>query len=215
MTKRLMLLTVTVCLLIASAFAQDAGSKKKSLDQVLASQNENLLLLGMERGNDKVKADCLSALAKKYEGGGSSDTNSLAKIIQYAGYGVNYAAAIRGFQQDSTWIVRREAAIALARIKSDKAVPNLIDVLRREREPIVKINIIFALGEIGSPIAVPVLLDTLRLAQQQNVLYEAVVSLGKIGDKSAFVELLNIAQEDRNLDVVRQASVEAIDKIKW
>lgn len=212
-------------LLTAMVFAQKAGEdgtpqaggsgKKKTLEQVLTGQNENLLLMALERGNDKVKAECLAALAKKYESGGKADDSSLDKIILYAGYGVNYSAAIKGFQQDSTWLVRREAAIALARIRSEKAVRNLVDVLRREREPLVKVNIIFALGEIGNPGAVSVLLDTLRLSQQQNILYETVVALGKIGSKEAFVELLNVAQEDRNLDVVRQASVEAIDKIKW
>lgn len=202
--KRVFVLFALIILSTGSLVAQ------KTLEEVLLGSDERLLLLAIRQGEDSVKQQGIKAIGEK----GTASADSLDIVIKYSGYGVNYSVPGSTFQ-DTSWLVRREAALALAKLKAEEGVQNLVDVLRQERRSSVKVAQIYALGEIGDPAAVNVLLDQVRFSREQNIIYTAVVSLGKIGDKSSFVELLNVAQEDRHLETVRQAAVEALDKIKW
>lgn len=201
--KKLVIIGCAVLIAMSVGYA-------KTLEEVLISKDENLLISGIETAEDDVKVKCIDALGEKQTAG----TNAIRILRLYSGYGLTYAVANR-FNQGGSWKVRRASALALAKLKAEEAVVDLVTVLRQERRPDVKVAIVYALGEIGSPKAVNVLLDQLRFASEQNIIYSAVIALGKIGDRRAFVELLNIAQNEKNFDVVRQAAVDALDKINW
>lgn len=203
--RRKLIYALVLLFTAGALFAQD----NKNLDEVLSSKGENLLIMAIQGGTDDVKAQCIKALGDK----DTASASAIHVIIQYSGYGVNYGMKKRF--QDTSWIVRSEAALALGRLKAKEAVLNLIGVLREEKVTQVKAAIIRALGLIGDNRAVPVLIHQLRFAKEEYLIYETIIALGRIGDKAAFVELLAAAQDDKRTDLVRQEAIKSIDKIKW
>lgn len=88
------------------------------------------------------------------------------------------------------------AADALGKMKSNAAVPKLLDVLRH-RGP-EQISIIYALGRIGNPAAVPALLEELR-GKNPFISSSAAEALGKIGNRAAVPGLLKALESESGL----------------
>lgn len=104
--------------------------------------------------------------------------------------------------RDAEWPVRKAAAEALGRIRSEQAVEPLIAILQWENEEsAVKQSAAWALGENGSEKAVPILISLMK-DKDGPVRSAAAYALGKIGSEKAVPELID-ALEDNDPDVRR------------
>ena len=95
-------------------------------------------------------------------------------------------AVFRRALADPDSSVRREAALALGRIRNPAAVPLLAPLLR-DPDSLVQATTIFALGLLGDQRAVPLLLDRARdgLALAGPAAMELVTSMARLGGEEA------------------------------
>lgn len=89
------------------------------------------------------------------------------------------------------WHVRLRTVEALGILKSQTAVPALLDHLNQEPDTAVRQDMIRALGEIGDVRAVPPLL---ALLDDRRVKRQVIDALGKLGDPAPIPALIHIIQ---------------------
>lgn len=116
---------------------------------------------------------------------------------------------VRGLKDESVR-VRVCSAIALNKIKNPLAVESLIETYKREKQPIVRQNVVEALGEIRDPRAIETLCEALT-DETQFVRAAAAISLSKIPSTSAVDPLIQRLKDE--LPVVRKATLKALSKI--
>jgi hypothetical protein len=114
-------------------------------------------------------------------------------------------------QDDESEAVREAAARALARTRTEIAIPPLARALREDARQQVRVAAAEALGALGSERAVPALVGALRDGEPA-VRVTAVEALGAIGGRQAVVALLEAAAGDRDPQV-RQAAAEAVRRL--
>jgi aminopeptidase N len=113
-------------------------------------------------------------------------------------------ALYKALDNDPFWGVAKEAARALAKIKTPKAQAALLKALPQARHPKTRRAVIKALGEFKDPQVVQALKSTLSADESIFVEAEAARSLGRTKSASAFEELCAVLTErDSWHDVVR------------
>lgn len=95
--------------------------------------------------------------------------------------------AISLFDDDSG--VRERSAWALGELASTKAVENLLDRLRDEKQERVKTTVVQSLAKLKDSRATGLLLAQLKSKNDRSYKNEVVRSLGELGDKSALADL--------------------------
>jgi len=100
----------------------------------------------------------------------------------------------------------------LGEIKSNTALPYLIDMLQSEDNNYLKRNIIEAIGKIGDPDTLNILLDALN-DSNAGVRYKAAMALGRLGIKNAGPNLMD-KLNDPDERVVTE-SIESLTKIRY
>jgi HEAT repeat protein len=134
---------------------------------------------------------------------------AVVEIVRRNPQAIEPLMAALGDQRDS---VRMNAAKALGRIGNVRAVPGLIDLLRRDRDDYVRMAAAEALGLIGDPRAVPALIERVNqeggdLTSQRSIAV-AAEALGRLGDRRA-VPALRDALMDRS-EIIRMAAVTSL-----
>ncbi len=114
---------------------------------------------------------------------------------------------------DENESVRYQAVIALGQLGDTHTVPPLLELLKRQDDPLVRSEAAKALGLIGDPSALKILLSILKKEEDRFIKYHAVTSLGKIGDKKALKDLQKIVKEKKDARLVLR-SMEAIEAIQ-
>ena len=107
--------------------------------------------------------------------------------------------------------VRAKAAGALGRIKDEKAIIKLAEVLISEPVSFVRTRVAQALGAIGNPMVIHSLINLLK-DPEWWVRIRAVEALEQLGEKS--IPSLLIALEDEEKEVCRRAAM-ALEKIGY
>lgn len=107
--------------------------------------------------------------------------------------------------------VRWAAIDGLARRRHTAAARPLVEVLKRDRSPLVRIKAAGALGAVGERGAVPPLLHAVE--NDPHVAAYAALSLGQIADEVAIPTLKAAWQRARSTDGLRFAFVAAIGRI--
>ncbi|MGC9780794.1 MAG: HEAT repeat domain-containing protein [Candidatus Heimdallarchaeota archaeon] len=114
---------------------------------------------------------------------------------------------------DENESVRYQAVIALGQLGDSHAVPPLLELLKRQDDPLVRSEAAKALGLIGDPSALKILLNILKKEDDRFIKYHTVTSLGKIGDKKAIRDLQKIVKKKKDHRLVLR-SMEAIEAIQ-
>ncbi len=108
------------------------------------------------------------------------------KLQALSGDGVNpFIIAL----SDEDWRLRKEAAEALGKLKDERAVQHLSEVLLNDKDADVRRAAAWALGEIGSPDAISALVRALD-DEDRGVRESAVDALAKIGALDALLSAL-------------------------
>ncbi|HWL23390.1 MAG TPA: tRNA epoxyqueuosine(34) reductase QueG [Ureibacillus sp.] len=68
--------------------------------------------------------------------------------------------------------IQRNAIIALAHFKEESAVPDLIDIMKKDERPVMRGTAAWAIGKIGGPLAENALLSALEVEKDEQVLSE-------------------------------------------
>ncbi len=107
--------------------------------------------------------------------------------------------------------VRAKAAGALGKIKDDRAVFRLLELLLSDPVPFVRIRVSQALGSIGHPAVIDYLINVLK-DPEWWVRVRAVEALEKLGEKA--VSALLVALEDEDMEVRKRAAM-ALERIGY
>jgi HEAT repeat protein len=107
--------------------------------------------------------------------------------------------------------VRARAAAALGKIKDDRAVHRLLELLISDPVPFVRVKVSQALGRIGHPAVIDYLITTLK-DPEWWVRVRAVEALEKLGEKA--VAALLPALEDEDGEVRKRAAM-ALERIGY
>jgi cyclophilin family peptidyl-prolyl cis-trans isomerase/HEAT repeat protein len=115
---------------------------------------------------------------------------------------------------DTNPTIRRRAALSLGRIGDERAIPALLEALKKDKDSDVRQMVAFALGEIESPAGanalIAVLDDTGELGE---IRARAVEALGKIGAallSTAGDRTTPVKTEDKQLTQIRLAILDAL-----
>ena len=121
---------------------------------------------------------------------------------------------IRNLKNRDGWI-RSKAASRLGELKVKEAIDELVEILKEDRDSMVRSSAAAALGDFGREAkeAVEVLIDVMKRDQIIGVRLEAAVALGNIGDEDAVPALTKIALEDEDIRV-RSWAADALRKIR-
>lgn len=121
------------------------------------------------------------------------------------------------FLSDAHPIVRKRAALALGRIGDERALPQLAEALKLDKDNDVRQMCAFAIGEIESPAGVVALIAILDdTTQAAEVRARAVEALGKIGavllsnSASSGNQTVLPKVEDKTLTKIRLAVLDAL-----
>ncbi len=68
--------------------------------------------------------------------------------------------------------IQRNAIIALAHFKEEAAVPDLIDIMKKDERPVMRGTAAWAIGKIGGPLAEDALTDAREIEKDEEVLSE-------------------------------------------
>ena len=68
--------------------------------------------------------------------------------------------------------IQRNAIIALAHFKESSAIPDLIEIMKKDDRPVMRGTAAWAIGKIGGPEAEAVLLEQLKNEKDEEVLHE-------------------------------------------
>lgn len=68
--------------------------------------------------------------------------------------------------------IQRNAIIALAHFKEQSAVPDLIDIMKKDERPVLRGTAAWAIGKIGGPLAEDALLNALEREKDEAVIHE-------------------------------------------
>ena len=103
---------------------------------------------------------------------------------------------MRALLLDKSAAVRLRAALAAGRIGDDKAVPALVDLMRKDADNGVQAMAAFALGETEAPSAAEPLIEivTRKEVQPANLRARAVEALGKI---AAALTAIDLVEQER------------------
>jgi HEAT repeat protein len=107
--------------------------------------------------------------------------------------------------------VRAEAAAALGKIKDNRAVAKLTEMVMSEQVPLVRKNVLQALGAINDPLAINALMSNLN-DPDWHVRMRAVEAFEQLG--GAAIPPLLIALEDENQDV-RGRAAQALENMHY
>ncbi|MBD3189532.1 MAG: hypothetical protein GF308_02760 [Candidatus Heimdallarchaeota archaeon] len=112
-------------------------------------------------------------------------------------------------------VVRSAAAKRLGELKSKEAVHALTEILKEDRDVLVRSSAASALGEIGSEAkeAVETLIKIMQKDRTIGVRLGAAVALGKIGSEEALPVLQKIIEEEKDT-ALRSWVAHAIRKIQ-
>jgi bilin biosynthesis protein len=165
---------------------------------------------------------------------GKPNVEELARIRDVDGL-------VQALQYKKDWEVRRDAAMALGKIKDERAVqpleyalvdkaehvrrsavkaltsmgmadPAVLKHFLSDESVLVRWETTRALGELGDPRAVEPLLEALE-DERVYVRRGAAWALGEIGDARAVGPLTRIARDKGNR--ISEIAVEALDRIEW
>ncbi len=112
-------------------------------------------------------------------------------------------ALIERLAKDPFWGVRKEAALKLGKITSQKAFFGLVDALRAEKDSRVRSGIATSLGHWRTEQAFQALSDLANKDPHEFVQRSAAESIGKTKSPKAYDALLKIAEKKSFLDQVR------------
>ena len=136
------------------------------------------------------------------------EQSPLGNLRYLAAHAVKWAdedlAFLIGMLSDSHTQVRFYATLGLRQLKARDALPQILDLLARERDEVVVGSILKMLGELGDSCVAPTLLDWTRAADDFHRL-DAMEALAKIGDERAVPIAQVMLREDRE-PVRRNAS---------
>jgi HEAT repeat protein len=153
----------------------------------------------------------------KLKGAGALPKPELLRIIEqsplghlryHAAYAVSWAAddlsLLIRMLTDSNTQVRFYATLGLRQLKARDALPQVLDLLAREKDALVIGSILKMIGEFGDPSTVPTLLGWTEAPDDFHRL-DAIEALAKIGDERAVSVAQAMLREDRR-PVRRRAS---------
>jgi HEAT repeat protein len=128
-------------------------------------------------------------------------------------------ALMEVFESDKTfrsdaWELRAEVAIALGKIKDERAVPFLVNRVSLEPDWVVRRHMAAAMGKLGTPACIERLSILVKTDTDPTVRNEAVKALGEIGTKDCFEPLL-YAYTHAPTEYIRQNALEGLKKIKF
>ncbi len=96
---------------------------------------------------------------------------------------------LRWCLKDSVSLVRQYAARAIGALRDSSGLKHLTDRLRREKDNLVKINLIRSIARVGDRKALKSLLNVLSGKHPDYVKAEAVTAMGRLGLEKAFAKL--------------------------
>jgi hypothetical protein len=117
--------------------------------------------------------------------------------------------------ESESWMVRRRSAILLGDLKAVEAIDLLINVVRADKDALVREAAAWALGRMGKE-AVSALISVLN-DPSESVSAWAALSLGTIGDQSAIKPLLDMILANQGPETSKLrwwAAVTALRQIK-
>lgn len=121
------------------------------------------------------------------------------------------ASAVRQHLANRDPDTRAFSARALAAIEGTRAVPTLIELLKRDRSPRVRLAALLALEPIQDPLVTPILIEKLR-DRNPEVRMAAVDAVSRIDDPHARGAILTRWRRERHRDV-RRVLQEAMDRL--
>ncbi len=122
--------------------------------------------------------------------------------------GRNTAKVLAGALDDDFWMVRDEASLALARMKTDELLPLMTPLLKNANTR-TRAGAIWVLGENGNEKSIPYLIDALSDGKTG---WNAALALGKIGSEKCGDALLSCLKS--NDERLKQAALKALAEIK-
>jgi len=144
---------------------------------------------------------------------------SIELLIKILDIGVNNVKTENGVIVNNFWDIRVEAAYILGELKAKEAVPKLVEILKKDNDPIVKAYVAMALGKIGDKSVVPLLIELLQIYKNEYkssnapLIYGIIVALGDLGDPMAIGVLLEVSQGSFPM-YIRQMAIQSIKKIQ-
>ena len=112
------------------------------------------------------------------------------------------APAIRAHLDSRSEETRAFSVRALAAVEGVRAVPTLVERLKKERDPQVRVSTLLALEPLQDPAVLPALIDRLR-DRQRNVRMAAVDAVSRVKDPLAKAALQKRWVRERDRDVRR------------
>ena len=111
-------------------------------------------------------------------------------------------------------VIRIRAVCILATIGSQNAVKELVEVLERDDDALVRHEAAFSLGQLGFTSAIKSLSQAVQTDQSSFVRHEAAIALGVIGSensRSVLVQALHdISKEVRDSAVIALSNIDYI-----
>lgn len=214
MLKKSLIVSAMIIFSVNMIFAQGSTNSNSTITkselnsnfiETLSGQSDYVLEQAIEGGSPEVKGIVLEVLSKK----GAENQNALNIINRYIYYGISDYST-----QNSDAYIRYKAIQAAGVLKSKTSVIPLSQLLYSEESTPNLLMAIYALGEIGDKKATQSILIRLRLASNQSVVYEAVLALGKIGDTAALADLLEVSQDSKYNNSVREAAINSLKQLK-
>jgi len=113
--------------------------------------------------------------------------------------------------EDCDWNVRKDASVALGKMKIRKAIPGLIKRLDDEQIH-VRVSSIEALGKIGDRKCIRNFLKVLEADPDAGVRKQAVIALGEMGDNTVVPNIIKSLKDSSN--GVKIAAAEALGNLR-
>ena len=99
--------------------------------------------------------------------------------------------------------VRMQVVDVLGKYKEKKAIPEIIKMLKSEKNDMVKVHIVHSLGLIGGKDVVYELIEVAKMDKSKDVRVAACLSLGVLKDKTVVDTLKEILLDENEDDNVR------------
>jgi len=225
------LLIAALVIAAAPSFSQDRSGSLTPLQFAIEHQRTRLSSADTEERRDAVTR--LGAMrhpaASRAVLPGLQDAESIVRATSIGAVLLlppeESAPSLLRLLSDKDVLVRREAAYALGKIKSQTAVPLLIDLLRFDKVDEVRGAAAVALGAIGNEAAVIPLLGVLtgqaaqlkkqKAKPEQNpfVLRSAARALGQIGTRASVPVLIAALENEQSEDDLRREAAIALGRI--
>ena len=140
--------------------------------------------------------------------------DSIADVRRKAVYAMTRTAdstalgRLRWCLKDSVSLVRQFAARAIGALRDSAGLKHLTDRLRREKDNLVKINLIRSIARVGNRKALKALLNVLSGKHPNYVKAEAVTAIGRLGLEKAFAKLRPFLSDENH--ILRGSAITAV-----